>query len=234
MSLKIPFNKPYLTGKEAHYIYQAVYSGQLSGNGHFTKRCQFFFGERYNFSKCLLTTSCTDALEMAALLLEIQPEDEIIMPSYTFVSTANAFVLRGAKIVFADSKKDHPNVDPDSIEALITSKTKAIVPVHYAGVACDTQTVVAKRLQGQIKAAAMLGTEDPTSVPCVGADFFDISQDFFAATFAVFWGFHPYDFAAKCFAAIADLDCAAAGFVEPNTERRTGFGGCGGGGQQKR
>ncbi|MCB9036086.1 MAG: dTDP-4-amino-4,6-dideoxygalactose transaminase [Lewinellaceae bacterium] len=142
MSLKIPFNKPYLTGKEAHYIYQAVYSGQLSGNGHFTKRCQFFFGERYNFSKCLLTTSCTDALEMAALLLEIQPEDEIIMPSYTFVSTANAFVLRGAKIVFADSKKDHPNVDPDSIEALITSKTKAIVPVHYAGVACDMDKIM--------------------------------------------------------------------------------------------
>lgn len=135
--MNIPFNKPFLTGKEAHYIYQAVYSGQLSGNGTFTKRCQNFFEERYGFRKCLLTTSCTDALEMAALLLDIQPGDEVIMPSYTFVSTANAFVLRGARIVFADSMSDHPNMDADRIEELITPKTKAIVPVHYAGMACD-------------------------------------------------------------------------------------------------
>lgn len=135
--MNIPFNKPFLTGKEAHYIYQAVYSGQLSGNGTFTRRCQKFFENRYGFSKCLLTTSCTDALEMAALLLEIQPGDEVIMPSYTFVSTANAFVLRGARIVFADSMPDHPNIDAAQIEGLITPKTKAIVPVHYAGIACD-------------------------------------------------------------------------------------------------
>jgi dTDP-4-amino-4,6-dideoxygalactose transaminase len=140
---KIDFNKPYLTGKEAHYIYQAVYSGKISGNGKFTKMCQEFFQERYGFKKCLLTTSCTDALEMAALLLDIQPGDEVIVPSFTFVSTANAFVLRGAKIVFVDSRTDHPGMDEDKIEELITEKTKAIVPVHYAGVACDMDKIMA-------------------------------------------------------------------------------------------
>ncbi len=140
--MQIPFNKPYLTGKEAHYMYDAVYTGKLSGNGKYTKKCQAFFQERYSFHKCLLTTSCTDALEMAALLINIQPGDEVIIPSYTFVSTANAFVLRGAKIVFADSRKDHPGIDEDSLEALITSKTKAIVPVHYAGVACDMDKIM--------------------------------------------------------------------------------------------
>lgn len=138
----IVFNKPYLTGKEAHYIYQAVYSGKLSGNGQFTQRCQRFFEERFGFRKCLLTSSCTDALEMAALLCDIKAGDEVIMPSYTFVSTANAFVLRGANIVFADSRKDHPGIDEDSIEALITPKTKVIVPVHYAGVACDMDKIM--------------------------------------------------------------------------------------------
>nr|WP_246535452.1 dTDP-4-amino-4,6-dideoxygalactose transaminase [Litoribacter alkaliphilus] len=133
----IPFNKPYLTGKEIHYIYDAVNTGKLSGNGKYTQKCQQFFEKAYGFKKCLLTTSCTDALEMAAILINIQPGDEIIMPSYTFVSTANAFVLRGAKIVFADSRSDHPGMDESSIESLITNKTKAIVPVHYAGVACD-------------------------------------------------------------------------------------------------
>jgi dTDP-4-amino-4,6-dideoxygalactose transaminase len=133
----IPFNKPYFTGKETQYIEQAVKSGKISGNGIFTKKCHKFFEERYGFKKCLLTTSCTDALEMAAILLDIQPGDEVIMPSYTFVSTANAFVLRGAKIVFADSRKDHPGIDEDSIETLITNRTRAILPVHYAGVACD-------------------------------------------------------------------------------------------------
>lgn len=139
----IPFNLPHLTGKEAHYLYQAVYSGHLSGNGVFTKQCQQFFEERYGFKKCLLTTSCTDALEMAALLCNIQAGDEVIMPSYTFVSTANAFVLRGAKIVFVDSRQDHPGLDEDAIEELITRKTKAIVPVHYAGVACDMDKIMA-------------------------------------------------------------------------------------------
>ncbi|MDU1889952.1 MAG: dTDP-4-amino-4,6-dideoxygalactose transaminase [Dysgonomonas sp.] len=133
----IPFNKPYLTGKETHYMYQAVFSGKISGNGIFTKKCQSYFEERYGFNRCLLTTSCTDALEMSAILIDTQPGDEIIMPSYTFVSTSNAFVLRGAKIVFADSMVDNPNIDADKIEALITPKTKAIVPVHYAGSACD-------------------------------------------------------------------------------------------------
>jgi dTDP-4-amino-4,6-dideoxygalactose transaminase len=138
----IPFNKPYLTGKEAHYLYQAVYSGKISGNGVFTKKCQSFFEENYHFQKCLLTTSCTDALEMAAILLDIKEGDEVIMPSYTFVSTSNAFVLRGATIVFADSSKDNPNIDATQLEKLITSRTKAIVPVHYAGVACDMDAIM--------------------------------------------------------------------------------------------
>ena len=139
----IHFNKPYLTGKEGHYIYQAVLSGKISGDGIFTARCHKFFEDRFGFKKCLLTTSCTDALEMAALLIDIKPGDEVIMPSYTFVSTSNAFVLRGAKIVFCDSRKDHPGIDEDLIEPLITEKTKAIVPVHYAGVACDMDKIMA-------------------------------------------------------------------------------------------
>jgi dTDP-4-amino-4,6-dideoxygalactose transaminase len=139
----IPFNKPYLTGKETFYIEEAVKSGKISGNGIFTKKCQHFFELNYGIKKALLTTSCTDALEMAAILINIKEGDEVIMPSYTFVSTANAFVLRGAKIVFADSQKDHPNLDETKLETLITSKTKAIVPVHYAGVACEMDTIMA-------------------------------------------------------------------------------------------
>src|SRR5690606_25174321 len=138
----IPFNKPYLTGKEAHYMYDAVYTGKLSGNGKFTKKCQEFFEKQYGFKKCLLTTSCTDALEMAAILANIEPGDEVIMPSYTFVSTSNAFVLRGAKIIFADSRQDHPGSSEYSSEALITDTTKAIVPVYYAGVACDMEKIM--------------------------------------------------------------------------------------------
>ena len=134
---KIPFNKPYLSGKETHFIYDAVNTGKLSGNGKYTQLCQQYFVDNFGFGKCLLTTSCTDALEMAAILLDIQPGDEVIMPSYTFVSTANAFILRGAKIVFADSRSDHPGLDERQVETLISEKTKAIVPVHYAGVACD-------------------------------------------------------------------------------------------------
>ena len=128
----IHFNKPYLTGKEAHYIYQAVYTGKLSGNGVFTKKCQEFFEQKYGYQKCLLTTSCTDALEMAAILCDIQPGDEVICPSYTFVSSALAFVRAGATIVFADSCPDHPNIDAEKIESLITDRTKVIVVVHYA------------------------------------------------------------------------------------------------------
>jgi dTDP-4-amino-4,6-dideoxygalactose transaminase len=137
------FNKPYLSGNELKYLHDVFHEGKLSGNGKYTQLCQSFFEEKYGFYKCLLTTSCTDALEMAAILIDIQPSDEVIMPSYTFVSTANAFVLRGAKIVFADSRKDHPGIDEDSIEALITKKTKAIIPVHYAGVACDMDKIMA-------------------------------------------------------------------------------------------
>ena len=140
---QIPFNKPYLSGKELDYIREAVSLLKLSGNGRFTDLCQRFFEQHYGFRKCLLTTSCTDALEMAALLINIQPGDEVIVPSFTFVSTANAFVLRGARIVFADSREDHPGIDEDQLESLITPRTKAIVPVHYAGVACDMDKVMA-------------------------------------------------------------------------------------------
>jgi dTDP-4-amino-4,6-dideoxygalactose transaminase len=140
--MRIPFNKPFLTGKEAHYIYQAVYSGKISGNGVYTQKCQRFFEEKYGFLKTLLTTSCTDALEMAAILANIQPGDEVIVPSYTFVSTALAFVRNGAKIVFADSNRDNPNLDVSSLEQLITPQTKAIVPVHYAGISCDMGAIM--------------------------------------------------------------------------------------------
>ncbi len=140
--MNIPFNKPYLTGKETHYLYKAVSSGKLSGNGMFTQKCHQFFQEKYGFKKVLLTTSCTDALEMAAILADIKPLDEVIMPSFTFVSTANAFALRGAKIVFADSNKENPNINVDLIESLITPKTKVIVPVHYAGIACDMDKIM--------------------------------------------------------------------------------------------
>jgi dTDP-4-amino-4,6-dideoxygalactose transaminase len=139
----IPFNKPFLTGKEAHHLYQAVQSGKISGDGAFTKKCHAFFEERYGFHKVLLTTSCTDALEMAAILVDIKPGDEVIAPSYTFVSTVNAFVLRGARVVFADSEPGNPNLDVSKIEQLITSKTKAIIPVHYAGVSCDMDAIMA-------------------------------------------------------------------------------------------
>lgn len=138
----IAFNKPFLTGKEAHYMYQAVYTGKLSGNGVFTKKCQSFFEEKYGFKKALMTTSCTDALEMAAILCDVKPGDEVIVPSYTFVSSALAFVRQGARIVFADSCTDNPNIDASKIESLITEKTKVIVPVHYAGVACDMDPIM--------------------------------------------------------------------------------------------
>ena len=139
----IDFNRPHLTGNELKYIQQAVVDNlKISGNGEFTKKCQHFFEERYGFKKCLLTTSCTDALEMAAILCDIHPGDEVIVPSYTFVSSALAFVRAGAKIVFADSMERNPNIDAERIEELITPKTKVIVPVHYAGVACDMDRVM--------------------------------------------------------------------------------------------
>ncbi len=137
----IPFNKPFLTGLETQYIQEAVQSGKISGNGLFTKKCQAFFESQYNIKKALMTTSCTDALEMAAILADIKAGDEVIMPSFTFVSTAIAFVRQGAKIIFADSYENNPNLDANSIEGLITENTKAIVVVHYAGIACDMDSI---------------------------------------------------------------------------------------------
>lgn len=136
-----------MTGKETEYIRQAVEGGKISGNGEFTKRCQHYFEDRYGFRKCLLTTSGTDALEMAAILTGVGPGDEVIVPSYTFVSTALAFIRCGAKVVFADSRDDEPNIDATKIESLITARTKVIVPVHYAGCACDMDAImdIAKR-----------------------------------------------------------------------------------------
>lgn len=132
----IKFNRPYITGNEARYIQEVIASGHLCGDGTFTRKCSAWFRERYGFAHNYLTTSCTDALEMAAILAGIGPGDEVIVPSYTFVSTANAFVLRGAKVVFVDSLPEHPNVDPRAVEAAITPRTRAIVVVHYGGVAC--------------------------------------------------------------------------------------------------
>jgi len=138
----IPFNKPFLAGKEIEFIQDSVQSGKISGNGLFTKKCQEYFEKRYGFKKTLLTTSCTDALEMAAILLDIQPGDEVIVPSYTFVSSALAFIRQGAKIIFADSRSDLPGIDEYKIEELITTQTKAIVVVHYAGVACNMEKIM--------------------------------------------------------------------------------------------
>ena len=145
--MKIPFNKPPYTGNEEKYVIESMKSSKISGDGDFTKKCHKWFEEKLECKKVLLTTSCTHALEMAAILLDIKEGDEVIMPSYTFVSTANAFVLRGAKIVFVDIRPDTMNIDETKIEEAITSKTKVIVPVHYAGVACEMDTImdIAKR-----------------------------------------------------------------------------------------
>ena len=136
------YNKPYITGNEFQYIKDAIANRHLSGNGKYTNLCQQFFKDKYGFKKCLLTTSCTDALEMCAILLNIQPGDEVIMPSFTFVSTANAFILRGAKIVFADANSLNPNMDENNVEKLITKNTRAIVVVHYAGIACNMDVIM--------------------------------------------------------------------------------------------
>lgn len=140
--MKILFNRPHMTGKETQYIHHAVENGKLSGNGEYTKKCQQFFEERYGFKKCLLTTSGTDALEMCAMLCDLKPGDEVIIPSFTFVSTALAFLREGAKVIFADSMVRNPNIDAETIEPLITPRTKVIVPVHYAGVACDMDRIM--------------------------------------------------------------------------------------------
>jgi len=138
----IPFNKPPLTGNEQQYVLDAMHSSQLSGDGKYTKKCQSWFETEIGCSKALLTPSCTHALEMAAILIDVMPGDEIIMPSYTFVSTANAFVLRGARIVFVDIRPDTMNLDESLIERAITAKTRAIVPVHYAGVSCNMERIM--------------------------------------------------------------------------------------------
>ena len=141
--IRIPFNKPPYTGKEIAYITEAVEKNRkICGDGPFTKKCDAWFEERTGTAKSLLTTSCTHATELAALLCDIEPGDEVIMPAYTFVSTANAFVLRGAVPVFVDVRPDTMNIDETLIEAAVTEKTKAIVPVHYAGVACEMDTIM--------------------------------------------------------------------------------------------
>jgi dTDP-4-amino-4,6-dideoxygalactose transaminase len=140
--MHIPFNKPFFAGQELGYITKAVQNGHISGNGAYSKKVQAWFKQELGLASALLTTSCTDALEMSALLLDIQPGDEVILPSYTFVSTANAFALRGAKLIFADSRSDRPGLDERELEALIGPKTKCIVPVHYAGVACQMDAIM--------------------------------------------------------------------------------------------
>jgi len=137
----IPFNKPFFNGDEINYFKNSLTSGKISGDGLFTKKCQDFFQSEYGFNSTFLTTSCTDALEMSSLLADINVGDEIILPSYTFVSTANPFLLRGAKLIFADSGTNNPNICPKSIEKLISENTKAIVIVHYAGIACDIDSI---------------------------------------------------------------------------------------------
>ncbi len=140
--LKIPFNRPCRTGKEFDYISKAILSPKLSGDGPFSRLCEEWLETQYGCAKAFLTPSCTSALEMAAILIDIQPGDEVIMPSYTFVSTANAFALRGARIVFVDIRPDTMNMDEALVETAITNKTKAIVPVHYAGVACEMDRIM--------------------------------------------------------------------------------------------
>jgi dTDP-4-amino-4,6-dideoxygalactose transaminase len=137
----IPFNKPYVTGQELEYLRQSVETGKISGDGPFTRRCHAWLEKRLGGGKALLTSSCTDALEAAALLCDIEPGDEVVMPSYTFVSTATAFVLRGARIRFIDSQASHPNLDASRIEEVINERTRAIVAVHYAGMACDMDAI---------------------------------------------------------------------------------------------
>ena len=180
----IPFNKPYVSGKESAYIAEALKSAHLSGNGAFTRRCQQFFEERYGFRKTLLTTSGTDALEMCAMLTGVGPGDEVIVPSYTFVSTALAFVRQGASIVFVDSSKENPNIDPAAIERAITPRTKVIACVHYAGVACDMTAIMAiaekhgllvvedaaQAVDSYYLTDGAQGSARPTAVSSVGVD----------------------------------------------------------------
>lgn len=169
----IPFNRPPSTGNEQQYVLEALSSEKMSGDGPFSKRCQKWFERVLPTKKALLTPSCTAALEMAALLIDIRPGDEVIMPSYTFVSTANAFVLRGAKIVFVDIRPDTMNINEDLIEAAITSKTRAIVPVHYAGVGCEMDTIMEVALRHDLyviedAAQAMMSSHKGRALGSIG------------------------------------------------------------------
>ena len=159
--MKIDFNRPAIVGKELEYIKDAVDQGMLCGDGKYTKLCSSWMKERFHVNQVFLTTSCTHALEMAAYLCDIHPGDEVIMPSYTFVSTADAFVLRGAKIVFVDIRPDTMNIDEKLIEQAVTEKTKAIVPVHYAGVACEMDTImeIARKYDLKVVEDAAQGVE---------------------------------------------------------------------------
>ncbi|MEI7898237.1 MAG: dTDP-4-amino-4,6-dideoxygalactose transaminase [bacterium] len=140
--MHIPFNKPFVPWFSLMHLIKTKFSGTIAGNGVYTKKCHAFFEKRFGFAKVLMTTSCSDALEMSALLSRIEPGDEVIMPSFTFMSTANAFLIRGAKVVFADTLPDVPNIDPAEIEKLVTPKTRAIVVVHYSGLACDMDRIM--------------------------------------------------------------------------------------------
>lgn len=151
MSYRIPFNRPCIAGNEYQYVAQAIANGHASGDGPFTRKCHDFLENELGVPRVLLTTSCTHALEMAALLLDCGPEDEVILPSFTFVSTANAFALRGARLVFADIRRDTLNLDESRLEALITPRTKAIVVVHYAGVACEMDSILAIAAQHRVR-----------------------------------------------------------------------------------
>ena len=142
MKITIPFNRPGLTGNEMQYMAEAIKRGHASGDGHYTRSCHALLQQALDVPKVLLTTSCTDSLELAALLLDIRPGDEVIVPSFTFVSTANAFVLRGARLVFIDIRPDTLNLDETQLERLVSPDTKAIVPVHYAGVGCEMDTIL--------------------------------------------------------------------------------------------
>lgn len=141
-SIRIPFNRPYLTGRESEYMRESVNSGNIAGNGEYTRKCECLLEKTFNAKKVLLTNSCTDALEMASLLIDLEPGDEVIVPSYTFVSTVSAFILRRAKPVFVDIREDTLNIDEIKIEEKITDRTRAVFPVHYAGVACEMDVIM--------------------------------------------------------------------------------------------
>ena len=160
----IPFNKPFIIGREVSLIADAVAQGHLSGDGAYTKLCHRWFEERLGCRKALLTHSCTGALEMSAILCDIQPGDEVILPSYTFVSTANAFVLRGAVPVFVDIRPDTLNIDENLIEAAITERTRAIVPVHYAGVPCEMERIMAIAARHGVRPTASPGSALPRRI----------------------------------------------------------------------